>query len=275
MSKQDVLSGVGLGLRRSLLQDTYEAPAGSINFLEAAPENWINFGGAKRRQFELLAEKYPLVLHGLSLDLGGSSPINTGLVAAVKDFMKSYNCQYYSEHLSACGDHGQLYDLMPLPFCEEMIHHVAARIRQVQDILGRRIAIENASYYAVLDATQMDELSFIKAIIAEADCELMLDINNIEVNSVNHKYSATDFLKSLPGDKITYMHLAGHFHEREDLRIDTHDATVSDVTWDLLKTAYENFGVKPTLLERDSNYYPFEELLTELEHIKQVQSLCA
>jgi uncharacterized protein (UPF0276 family) len=264
------LSGAGLGLRRSLLTQTLEAPLGSIDFLEVAPENWIGFGGRSRSQFELLVERCPLVLHGLSLDLGGKSPLNTGLLRAIRDFMQRYDCPVYSEHLTACGDHGQLYNLMPLSFTAETVRHVAERIRCAQDILGERMAIENASYYLKLDG-DMSESDFINAVIEDADCNLMLDVNNIIVNSINHGYDPIDFLHSMPGDRIAYLHVAGHAYEDEDLRVDTHAAEVPPVVWDLLAKTFAYFGVKPTLLERDSSFPPFEDLLAELEKIRVAQ----
>lgn len=254
-----------------MLAETLQATSGSIDFLEAAPENWINYGGAKKRQFETLIERYPLVLHGLSLDLGGKTPLNTGLLSAVRDLMRRYNCPLYSEHLTACGDHGQLYDLMPIPFTEEAVRYVADRIKQAQDILGQRMAIENASYYLALK-DDISELEFINAVIHEADCNLMLDVNNIVVNSINHGYDAVAFLKGLPGERITYFHIAGHYKEAEDLRIDTHGAPVSDMAWDLLGHAYTHFGVKATLLERDYFFPPFDELIAELEQIRSIQN---
>ena len=268
--KNSTLSGAGLGLRRSLLSQTLDAPPGSIDFLEAAPENWIGFGGKKKHLFESVVERYPLVLHGLSLDLGGKAPLNTGLLTAVRDFMLQYNCPFYSEHLTACGDHGQLYDLMPLPFTEEMVRHVAKRIEHAQDILGQRMAIENASYYLKL-SEEISELDFINAVISEADCNLMLDVNNIVVNSINHSYDPIAFLHGLPGERITYLHIAGHAYEAEDLRIDTHGTEVPLSVWDLLKETYAHFGVRPTLLERDSAFPPFDQLLGEVSKIREVQ----
>lgn len=263
-----------MGLRRSLMRETAGVAPGSIDFLEVAPENWIGLGGARRREFDTLVGRYPLVLHGLSLDLGGNALLNTGLVAAVRDFMRRHRCTYYSEHLTACGDGAQLYDLMPLSFTDGAVRHVTERICRVQDILGQRMAVENASYYLVV-GQDMDELDFINAVIAEADCDLMLDVNNIIVNSINHGYDAVDFLHGLPGERITYVHVAGHANEAHDLRVDTHGAEVAPATWELLEECYRYFGVKPTLLERDSSFPPFAELMTELERIRTIQARVA
>jgi uncharacterized protein (UPF0276 family) len=192
----------------------------------------------------------------------------------IKDFMAEHNIRMYSEHLSASSDDGQLYDLMPIPFTEDAVRHVAARVRRVQDILEQRIALENVSYYAPTD-TAMSEVEFTLAVLEEADCDLMLDINNIVVNSINHKYDAHEYLHKMPADRIRYFHLAGHYVEAEDLRIDTHGTPVDDQAWQLLADAYAHFGVVPTLLERDFNFPPVEELLHEVEHIRKLQESAA
>jgi uncharacterized protein len=268
--KTYAIDGAGLGLRRDLMPELEAAPLEQVDFMEVAPENWIRVGGALGRRFRALTERYPFVTHGLSLSLGGPSPLDEALVGDVKQFLDAHNIRYYSEHLSYCSDDGHLYDLMPIPFNDEAVHYVAARIRRVQEILERRIAVENVSYYAAPGA-QMDEATFINAVLKEADCELLLDVNNIYVNSVNHRYDPVEFLKSLPGERIAYCHVAGHYREDVDLIVDTHGADVIDPVWDLLDKAYEHFGVFPTLLERDFNFPPLSELLGEIETIHNYQ----
>ena len=184
--------------------------------------------------------------------------------------MGEHGIDFYSEHLSYCGDNGQLYDLMPIPFTEEAVKYVADRIRRAQDILGRRMAVENVSYYTPTD-TSMTETDFLLAVLEEADCDLLLDINNIIVNSINHQYDAKDFLYRMPKERIKYFHIAGHYEEAPDLRIDTHGAAVSEQSWQLLADAYSHFGAVPTLLERDFNFPPMEELLDEVRQIKTMQ----
>lgn len=267
------VSGAGLGLRRELLEPLKDIQVGSIDFLEVAPENWIDVGGRLGRQFRAYTERYPFVFHGLSLSIGSPAPLNVELLQSVKALMQVHNVTCYSEHLSYCSDDGQLYDLLPIPFTEDAVHYVAARIRQAQDILGRRIAIENASYYYA-PAQEMSECDFINAIISEADCELLLDVNNIYVNSINHKYNALDFLHGLPLERTAYIHVAGHYVEAEDLRVDTHGDDVIDPVWQLLEAAYECIGAMPTLLERDFNIPPVLELLREVNKIKQYQTCC-
>ncbi len=238
--------------------------------MEVAPENWINVGGRFGRQFRELAEQYTISLHGLSLNIGGFEPVDRELVAAIGEFMDEYHCPIYTEHLTYCADDGHLYDLMPIPFTEEAVHHVAGRVKEVQDILGRRIGLENASYYAVSKA-DMSESDFIRAVLEEADCDLLLDVNNIYVNSINHRYDPHEFLHSLPLERARYIHVAGHYDEAEDLKVDTHGADVIDPVWDLLAEAYRLCGTLPTLLERDFNLPPLAELLGEVEQIREIQ----
>lgn len=262
----------GLGLRRGLLDELRAAPAGSFDFLEAAPENWIGVGGALGEAFAELASRQPITCHGLSLSLGGPGPLDETFLSRLRGFLDLHRSPLYSEHLSACSDlQGQLYDLMPLPFTDAAVERVARRIRQVQDILGRRIAVENISYYAVLDAANpraMPEIDFIQAVLEKADCLLLLDVNNIVVNATNHGYDAHGFLRALPGDRVACIHVAGHYDEAEDLKIDTHGAAVSTPVWELLAEAYRLFGPKPTLLERDFNLPPLDELLGELDVVR-------
>lgn len=265
---------VGLGLRRSMLAQLRGAAPGDFDFLEAAPENWIGLGGKLGEAFAELAERTPVILHGLSLSIGGPAPLDETFVHKVRRFMDRYRCPLYSEHLSACGDsRGQLYDLLPLPFTEATVRHTAARIRRVQDILGRRIAVENISYYATLSPPlgerAMREIDFIHAVLDAADCLMLLDVNNIIVNATNHGYDAEEFLAALPGERVAYIHVAGHYDEAEDLKVDTHGAPVSPPVWTLLESAYRRIGPRPTLLERDFNIPPFEDLLDELGQVRR------
>ncbi len=271
VSKDLPQSAAGLGLRRALMGSLADLSGGELDFLEIAPENWINVGGRYGRQFSELAERYPIFLHGLSLNIGGMAPLDVELLSSIKGFIQQYHCPIYSEHLTYCGDDGHLYDLMPIPFTEEAVKHVAQRIRQVQNVLGERIALENASYYFAPEQ-QMSESEFIQAVLAEADCDLLLDVNNIYVNSINHQYDPYEFLHSLPLERARYIHVAGHFDEAEDLRVDTHGADVIDPVWDLLKVAYQRCGPLPTLLERDFNFPPMSCLLDEIALIRELQS---
>ncbi len=269
--KANRLSGAGLGLKRELMPQLQAGVPGVIDFFEVAPENWIGMGGRPLTQFEWFAERYPIVAHGLSLSLGGPDPLNEILLQRIKEFMDRYHIPLYTEHLSYCSANGYLYDLLPLPFTEEAVHHVAARIQRTQDILERRIAVENASFYAAAPISEMDELSFIRAVLEEADCDLHLDVNNIYVNSVNFNYDPFELLRGLPGERIVYIHTAGHLRESDDLVIDTHGEAVIDPVWDMLEETYRRFGVFPTLLERDTNMPPLADLEQEVARIAHLQ----
>lgn len=270
-STRFAITGAGLGLRRSLLDDLDGLTTADVDFMEVAPENWIGVGGRFGRKFSQYTERFPFVCHGLSLSIGSPGALDYELVKSIKAFLKQHRVRLYTEHLSYCSDSGHLYDLMPIPFTEEAVHYVAGRIREVQDILEQRIAMENVSYYGA-PQQEMREIDFINAVIAEADCDLLLDVNNIYVNSINHGYDPLEFLQQLPGERAVYIHVAGHYDEAEDLRVDTHGAAVIASVWELLDQAYRRFGVMPTLLERDFNIPPVPELLAEVEQIKAIQN---
>jgi uncharacterized protein (UPF0276 family) len=271
MQQSFPVQGAGLGLRRALLDRLMASPPASVDFMELAPDNWVGVGGALGRKLRFFTERYPMLAHGLSLSLGGPAPLDEDFVRRVGKFLDEHGVRKYTEHLSYCGDDGLLYDLMPIPFTADAVHYVAERIRRVQDILGRRIGIENVSYYAAPGA-EMTELEFITAVLDEADCDLLLDINNIYVNSINHRYDAQAFLGGFPAERIAYFHVAGHYVEAEDLRIDTHGSAVCDPVWDLLADAYALYGPVPTILERDFNIPPIPELLAEVEQIRTLQT---
>ena len=270
------LTGAGLGLRRGFMRalDREQALESRVDFLEVAPENWIDVGGRFARLFRSYTERFPFVCHGLSLSLGSPAPLDVEFLRAVKRFLDEHGIGVYTEHLSACSDTGHLYDLMPIPFSGDAVRYVADRVRRVQDALERRIAVENISYYATppVSGEQLTELEFINAVVEEADCLLLLDVNNIYVNSINFGYDPSDFLRGLPGHRAAYVHVAGHYREAEDLRIDTHAAAVIDPVWRLLEEAYRLYGPLPTVLERDFNFPPVESLLAEVAKIRDIQA---
>ncbi len=270
MPDQYPVTGKGLGLRRSFLRKLQARSLDGVDFMEVAPENWIDVGGQFGRRFRQISEVMPFVCHGLSLNLGGPAALDEPFVRRIKQFLDSHQIRCYSEHLSYCADDGHLYDLMPIPFTEAAVKYVSARIRRTQQILERRIAIENVSYYCAPGA-EMSEIEFINAVLIEADCDLLIDINNIYVNSINHKYDPVTYMQALPADRIAYGHIAGHYDEADDLRVDTHGADVIDKVWDLLELAYAHFGVFPTLLERDFNIPPIAELVAEVARIGETQ----
>jgi len=262
--------GAGIGLRRSMIASLLDQPPSQVGFMEVAPENWIGIGGIMAKQFRTLAERYDMICHGLSLSIGSPSPLDEAFLQRLKRFLDEHDIKIYSEHLSYCSDDGHLYDLLPIPFTEEAIHYVSKRIKRVQDILERPVAMENVSYYAA-PGQQMPEIEFLNAVLQEADCKLLLDVNNIYVNSINHQYNAADFLHAIPKDRIEYIHIAGHYEEAADLMVDTHGADVIQPVWDLLEQTYKQYGVLPTLLERDFNIPPLAELLKEVDQIITLQ----
>jgi len=274
-NKQYPVTGAGLGLRREKLDEMLAAMHAKvlspIDFMEVAPENWINVGGSFGKKFRQFTERYDFMCHGLSLSIGSPAALDESLVKDIGAFMQTHGVKHYSEHLTYCSDDGHLYDLLPIPFTEEAVHYVAQRIRRVQDILQQQISMENASYYTPAPGKEMEEIEFLNAVLDEADCGLLLDVNNIYVNSINHLYDPIEFLKQLPASRIRYAHIAGHYNEAEDLIVDTHGADIIDPVWDILDHAYQHFGVFPTLLERDFNIPPVPELLNEVKQIAATQ----
>ncbi|MCC5869783.1 MAG: DUF692 domain-containing protein [Gammaproteobacteria bacterium] len=270
MSTPAPVEGAGLGLRRSLMAALEDGAADAVDFMEVAPENWIGVGGALGRRFRRFTERHAFVCHGLSLSLGSPAPLDEDLVVDIKGFLDRHDVRCYSEHLSYCSDDGHLYDLMPIPFTVDAAEYVAARIRRVQEILERRIAIENVSYYAAPGA-QLNESEFLCRVLESADCDLLLDVNNIYVNSINHDYDPAAFMDAVPAERIAYMHVAGHYVEAPDLRVDTHGADVCEPVWALLERAYAKFGPIPTLLERDFNFPTLPVLLQEVGRIRRLQ----
>lgn len=263
-------TAVGIGLRRPHLSALLALSEGGPDFLELAPENWIGVGGRYGRALGILAERYPLAGHGLSLSLGGPDPLDRELLADLREFLHARAVALYSEHLAATSvDGAQLYDLMPLPFSEEAARHAAARIGAVQDALGRRIAIENISYYAPLGGP-LGEAEFLAAVLAEADCDLLLDVNNVYVNSINHGGDPRAFIARLPAERVAYYHLAGHDRHSPELLVDTHGAPVPEPVWDLFEWTCRRLGPRPTVIERDFRLPPLAELLAEAARARAI-----
>lgn len=265
------LAGAGLGFRRELIPALKQGVPAVIDFFELAPENWAGMGGRAAKELRTFTERYPFACHGLSLDLGGPRPLDTDLLHRIKHFMHAHGITRYTEHLSWCGDSGQLYDLLPLPCTGDAVQWVAARIRQAQDVLGMQIGIENASRYLTPPGAEMSEAEFICAVIEEADCLLHLDVNNVYVNSCNFAFDPLDFLDALPLDRACYLHVAGHHVEPDGLLIDTHGASVIDPVWAQLDAVYARVGPLPTCLERDFNLPALDALAREVEQIAAAQ----
>jgi uncharacterized protein (UPF0276 family) len=265
------VSGAGLGLRRALLGPLSSMSPEQINFMEVAPENWIGVGGRLGKEFRSYTERFDFMCHGLSLSIGSPDPLDIVFVKQVRDFMKEHGIKAYSEHLSYCSSDGHMYDLMPIPFTSEAVRYVAERIRIVQDIIEQPLIIENVSSYAE-PGKEMKEIEFLNSVIEEADCRLLLDVNNVFVNSTNHGFDAKEYLRQIPTDRISYLHIAGHYEEAKDLLVDTHGADVNQEVWDLLNYTYQQHGIIPTLLERDFNIPSVPQLLSEVEQIRQIQA---
>ena len=262
--------GAGLGLRRAHLGPLLDHMPDAIDFMELAPENWIGAGGRLADTLEKIAAKTTLVSHGLLGNFGGHDEIDFGFLDQTAEFMQRYNVRLYGDHMTYCADEGQLYELLPVPYTPESAQHMADRIKRIQDHLGQRVTAENASYY--LNPLQtIPEEAFINQVLDEADCLLLLDVNNVFVNSRNHDYDPRAFLRNLPGDRIAYAHIAGHLNTEDDVIIDTHGEDVVDPVWSLLDFAYEWFGVFPTLLERDENIPELDVVLGEVEQIRALQ----
>lgn len=270
--KSTVISGAGLGFRRELIPALKAGLPDAVSFFEMAPENWAGMGGSSARDLRLFTERYPFVCHGLSLNLGGPSPLDESLLQRIKSFMRQHDISLYTEHLSWCGDDGHLYELLPIPLTHDAVRWVADRIRRTQDILGMQIGVENASYYIAPPGAEMTESEFIRAVVEEADCLLHLDVNNIVVNSINHGFNANDYLHALPLERTCYIHVAGHHVESDGLVIDTHGADVIDPVWQLLAKAYALCGAVPTCLERDFNFPELGVLGREVEKIATLQA---
>lgn len=277
MAQQSDICGAGLGLKREWLpqlkQQHGQLSLERLQFLEIAPENWIQAGGKYAAELDWLTQHYPIACHGLCLSLGGPDPLNVGFLKQVKQFLADFEIPLYTEHLSYCSDttNGYIYDLLPIPFTSEAVRYVAQRIRQTQDILERRIAVENASFYVTAPIAEMDEISFINAVLSEADCDLHLDINNVYVNSVNFGFNPYAFLNQLPAERIVYGHMAGHLQIEDRVLVDTHGESIIDPVWQLLSHAYDHLGVFPTLLERDTNIPPLTSLMQEVNRIAELQ----
>jgi uncharacterized protein (UPF0276 family) len=269
--KESVISGVGLGFRREIAESILTCEQGRPSFVEFAPENWMGLGGASRKVLDRVVERFPITCHGLSLSLGSPESLDWTFLRQLKAFFQEIPVHIYSEHLSYSKcDNAHLYDLLPIPFCEEAILHVAERIRQVQDFLGRQIAIENVSYYSSV-RPEMDELSFLTAVLQESDCLLLLDVNNAYVNAFNHGYDAKGFIEKLPLHRVAYMHMAGHEQRFEDLIIDTHGNPIIDSVYALFEWTVGRLPRKvPVLLERDFNFDNFLQIQEELSALQKI-----
>ena len=264
---------IGLGYRRDFAEEFIDGKLVKPDFVEFAPENWMNIGGYWKKQIDQIAERYPIICHGLSLSIGSPDPLDLNFLKKLKEFLTTYRVEIYSEHLSfAKCDNAHLYDLLPIPFREDAAKHVIQKIKQLQDYLERTFVMENVSYYTPV-AAQMDEASFINMIVEESGCKLLLDVNNVYVNGFNHKYDPKEFIGKLPLDKVAYIHMAGHEQVEPDLIIDTHGEAIIDPVYDLFDWTIEKINPVPVLLERDFNIPEMEELNGELSKLRSITNL--
>ena len=265
--RQLAANAVGLGLRREHLSVLANENI-PLDFIELAPENWIGIDGARATMLEKIASKYSIVAHGLSLSIGSAMALDRDFILQIKTFLEQWEVAIYSDHLSfSATAKGNTFELLPLPFNQETLDWLDYKITQVQDILQRPLVLENISYYAKTKAP-LTELEFINALLGKTGAQLLLDVNNVYVNSINHGYDAKAFIAGLPSTAIAYIHIAGHAQLEDGFLLDTHGAMVCDEVYDLLQWSYQCHGLKPCLLERDTQLGTIEALLDEVSIIK-------
>ncbi len=261
--------GFGLGLRPAHYEAILnESPA--IDWFEIISENYLVPGGKPLHYLDRIRARYPMVMHGVSLSIGSTDPLNRDYLKQLRELADRVEPAWISDHLCFTGVHGvNAHDLLPLPYTEEAIRHVAARVSEVQEFLGRRILLENVSSYVTYPESEMHEWDFLGEIAERADCLILLDINNIYVSGFNHEFDPRTYLEAVPVERVQQFHLAGH-HNHGDYIVDTHDEPVIDPVWQLYKTAVRRFGRVSTMIERDDNIPPLPKLLAELEQARRI-----
>jgi uncharacterized protein (UPF0276 family) len=262
--------GVGLGLRWALSEDILERPPPELAWLEVAPENYMRRGGRFPASLAACAERWPIVTHGLTMSLGGPDLLDREYLRTLAGFVRDVKSPWHSDHLCfGIVDGVALHDLLPLPFTPEAADHVARRIAEAERALGAAMAVENISYYAHPEARagQMDEADFVRAVVERADCALLLDVNNVYVNSKNHGFDARRMISKMPLERVVQIHVAGHDESDPDLVIDTHAEPLKNEVYDLLAFTLAKTGPVPVLLERDDNFPPWDELVAEVKRL--------
>lgn len=269
-----MIRGFGLGLRPQHYTEVLQTRP-PLDWLEIISENYLVPGGKPLHFLDRIRDLYPMVMHGVSLSVGSTAPLDFAYLAELKALARRVRPGWISDHLCWTGVAGlNLHDLMPLPYTAEALRHVAGRIGQVQDFLQQRIVIENVSSYVTYRSSEMTEWEFIAALTAEADCDVLLDVNNIYVSSINHGFDARRFLEGVPVSRVRQIHLAGHSHQGEFL-IDTHDSAVAPPVWELYGQAVRRFGAVPTMIERDGNIPALPELVAEVQLARDAVAACA
>jgi uncharacterized protein len=267
------LAGFGLGLRTPHYEAVLNEPH-AIDWLEIITENYLVPGGKPLDYLERIRERFPMVMHGVSLSIGSTDPIDTDYLAGVRALAARIEPHWISDHLCWTGTDGRnLHDLLPLPYTEEALALVVARVGQIQDALGRQILLENVSSYLAFHESDMSEWEFLREVAARADCAILLDINNIYVSSVNHGFDALTYLQAIPTDRVRQFHLAGHSDLGGHL-IDTHDHPIVEPVWNLYRAAVAQFGAVPTMIERDDNIPALSELVAELQIARDLCRSC-
>lgn len=263
--------GIGLGLRREMAEETLAA-GDQIDWLEFVPENYMGIGGMARNRIDAAKELFPLISHGINLSIGSGDELNYEYLRDIKALLDRLDCAWWSDHLCFSSIAGKyMHDLLPLPFTKEAVLHIAERIKRVQDFVGRPFLLENISYYMNLPGAEMTDNQFLAEVLEKADCGLLLDVNNVYVNSLNHKFDPREYLKQLPLERTVQMHVAGH-KKIGDYTIDTHGAAVVEPVFELLQHVLEQTPVCAVMLERDQNFPAFEEILSELAVIRKIAS---
>jgi uncharacterized protein (UPF0276 family) len=263
MLTHDTELGFGLGLRTEHYAEILDGKP-AVDWFEAVTENYLVAGGRPLHNLMRVRERFPVALHGVSLSIGSTGPLDLAYLAQVKALATRVQPVWISDHLCWTGVNGKnLHDLLPLPYTEEALAHVVARVRAVQEILGQRILLENVSSYLAFQESRMKEWEFLSAVATQADCLLLLDVNNVYVSSVNHEFDPIAYLDAIPAERVQQIHLAGH-ENHGDYLIDTHDQPIPDAVWALYTEALKRFGTVPTMIERDANIPPLAELEAEL-----------
>lgn len=265
--------GIGLGLRRELADTTFRTQdrnPGQIDWLEFTPENYLNIGGAAFERLEQAKSLCSLISHGINLSIGSVDELNYDYLRSLKLLLDRVDTPWWSDHLcfSSVGD-VYLHDLLPLPFTREALNHVVNRIRRVQSVIDRPFLIENISYYMTMPGSELTEAEFLSEVLEQADCGLLLDVNNVYVNSINHGFDAKEFFRQIPLERVVQIHIAGH-KKVEDLIIDTHGAPIIEPVYELLRYVLPKTEVKAIMLERDQNFPEFSDILTELDEIRGI-----
>ena len=272
MDRQDIPTGIGLGLRGAFIREVWEGHAdGKVAFLEIAPENYMHRGGRSPARLEAIADRFAVITHGLMMSLGGTDPLDAEYLAELKGFLHHSQTPWHSDHLCFSGLDGVLlHDLLPVPFTTHTAKRIAARVREAAERLETPMAVENISWYAQLGESSLDEADFVTEVLERADCGMLLDVNNVFVNATNHGFDARAWIDKIPLERVWQLHIAGHEPWDETLLVDTHGATVRSEVHGLLEHVIERTGPKPVLLERDTNIPPLDELLDEVAQLDEV-----